>query len=246
MRPARQIPSLTKTALRRLAGQIVRFPADRSFAHQRVTVLRRSEVQLVLDVGANGGQFAAEIRAYGYQGKIISYEPLTAPFQRLALRAAHDADWEVVQTALGATPDTTVMNVAANMGASSSILPMLQAHTKAAPHAGYVGQETVQVQRLDDLVGDRPAALRTFLKLDVQGFERDVMRGGEATLEKIVGLQIELSLQPLYEGQMLYAEVLDWARAGGFALVGIEPGLVDHQSGVLLQADALFVRPDTR
>jgi hypothetical protein len=123
------------------------------------------------------------------------------------------------------------------------MLPMLERHRRAAPQAHYVHQETIVIARLDDEWAAGGAKLeRPFVKLDVQGFEKEVLKGAAHTIALAIGIQIELSFAPLYEGGMKYDEALITLRDAGFVPAGIQPGFRD-KDGVLLQADVVMVRP---
>jgi len=204
--------------------------------------MRSLKIDLVIDVGANQGQFGLELRRGGYLGRIVSIEPLEAPFRRLSQSAAREEPWSVVRSAVGQHAGTATMHVAANGGASSSFLAMLDAHAESAPDAQYVADEPVDVATLDDLVephlGD---AASVFTKIDVQGFELHVLAGADATLARSTMVQIEMSLVPLYEAAPAYRQILDCMEELGFFLVGVEPGFASG-TGVLLQADGLFAR----
>jgi len=207
-------------------------------------LLDAHRVDVVLDVGANSGRYGQELRRAGYRGRIVSFEPLREPFEVLARYAAADPLWKAMPYALGDHNGTATLNVAANAGESSSILPMLPRHAEAYPAASYVATEDAQMRTLDSLA---PAILtpqqRVFLKADVQGFERAVLNGAAATLDDgCVGLQLELSLVPLYEGGMLYREALDFAEQQGFSLMQVIPGFTDPRDGRLLQMDGVFFR----
>ena len=84
---------------------------------------------------------------------------------------------------------------------------------------------------------------RVFLKLDVQGFEMHVLRGVEAHLERVAGVQAELALTSLYEGDTPWREVIDHLERHGFELAGLEPGFEDPETGRVLQADGILIRP---
>ena len=143
---------------------------------------------------------------------------------------------------MGAVAHDAIINVAANYD-SSSLLPMLERHRSAAPEGRYVRKEVITVARLDDeLALHAPAYQRPFLKMDVQGFERDVLSGAPKTLERLIGVQIELSFVPLYDGGMLYDEALTFLRDLGFVPAGIQAGFRDGE-GALLQADIVMLRP---
>jgi FkbM family methyltransferase len=197
-------------------------------------------IDLTIDVGANRGQFGLEVRAAGYTGQILSIEPLAEPYRRLTQLAARDGRWVTVHSAVGMGTGSATINVAGNEGASSSILPMLDLHARSAPNARYVTVEHVRLETLDDLVQPHTGdSTGIFTKIDVQGFELQVLAGAKGTLSRSTMVQLEMSLLPLYETAPSYQEVLDFMARHGFALVGIEPGIASA-TGALLQADGLF------
>lgn len=211
-------------------------------ASWRVRMMQHRDVGLVLDVGAATGHYGLELRRAGYRGRIISFEPLAAPFATLSRRVAGDAEWEARKVGLADAAGEATINVAGNSD-SSSMLAMLPRHHEAAAEAAYVGIETIRLTTLDDVVAaEAVEPARIFVKIDVQGFERQVLEGGAATLAALRGLQLEMSLVPLYDGAMLYDETLELMRRHGFALCGLEPGFMDVRTGDLLQADGIFFR----
>ena len=228
-----------------LSGTIIRGLARRGLVVQRHPAWRRQAmlaehgVDVVLDVGAARGGFAGELRRFGYSGRIVSFEPLSAAYADLVAASADDPRWTCVNTALGRTKGRTTINIASNSD-SSSLLAMEQEHRSAAPHVDYVGQEEIEVARLDDLAPEHLGS-RTFLKIDTQGFEKEVIAGGPATLKECVGLQLELSFVPLYTGGMLVDEAVSLAYDEGFRMVAVFQGFTSPR-GALLQADAVFFR----
>ena len=215
----------------------------RHAGERRARLLRSWGAGLVIDVGANSGQFGLDLRRHGYLGRIVSFEPLAAPFRILAERAHGDPLWDVEPVALGEHDGSVPMHVARNNGASSSVLAMLPLHQGVAPEANYIAVEEVQMRRLDDAIGAHDRGdVPVFLKLDVQGYEDSVLRGGAETLGRVAGLQVELSLAPLYEGAPTFQDMLRFLDGAGFELVGVEPGLTDPQTGRVLQIDGIFAR----
>jgi FkbM family methyltransferase len=209
-----------------------------------VRLLAHFGIDCVVDVGANNGGFASAIRSLGYVGRIVSLEPLSGPFEQLSARAAKDPNWEALRIAAGDTDREIEINVAGNAGRSSSILAMLDTHADAAPASRYVGTEIATQRRLDGLLPELGigSAHPAFLKLDVQGYEAAVLDGATQLLDAraITGLQMELSLVPLYAGAITYKEGLDRAERLGMSLMGLVPGFSDPASGRLLQTDAVF------
>lgn len=230
---------------RRFGIDIARYPAGWS-GHQLVQLMQAHHIDTVLDVGANSGEYGSLLRSSGYEGRIVSFEPLSAPGAELRRRAAADLGWTVLPYALGEESGTATINVAGNAGASSSLLPMLDRHAAAAPHARYVATETAPLKRLDELWLDliEPGE-RVFLKMDVQGYEAHVLRGAGGFAKDLAGLQIEASFVPLYEGSLLFAETLELVQQElDLTLMAVIPGFTDPRTGQMLQADLVLFRED--
>jgi FkbM family methyltransferase len=217
-------------------------------------------IDLILDVGANTGQFVHQCRAAGYKGGILSFEPSAAAHAALLQSAASDPQWTVAdRMALGATTGQVEINIAAN-SFSSSILPMLDSHLTAAPNSAYLQKEKVPLRRLDDIVNEllvdnldnldnldgaqttSAPSRHIFLKLDVQGYESQVLAGAAQLLRHTLAVQLEMSLLPLYEGETLMPQMHAAMAAKGFDLWDLEPSFRDPNTGRLLQIDAIFTR----
>ena len=234
---------LLKRSARAVGFEVHRYNPVRSLDARFFHLLGVHAVDGVYDVGANDGQFGTYLREGGYAGPIVSFEPLEEPHRVLTERARTDPGWSVApRGALGAEPGVVQMQVAGN-STSSSLLPMLSSHIDAAPYTAPVGTQEVHVRRLDDIeLASTAGWRRALLKVDTQGYEMPVLQGATDTLTRCAGVQVELSLVPLYEGQALYLELTEWLLAHDFALWGVLPGFCDPRSGRLLQMDGLFFR----
>lgn len=230
--------------LRCFGLELVRYDVARFPELRRPKLLQERRIGLVLDGGANEGQYADVLRRWGYEGRIVSFEPLSAARHELERRAAGDTRWETLPYALGQATGSCAFHVAGN-SRSSSLLPMTSRHIAGAPASAYVAEEQVEVRRLDDLSGDflRPED-RVWLKLDVQGYELPALRGAERTLAQVEVVECELSLVELYEGQGLLEDVRAHLDARGFGLWSIEPLFRHAATGEVLQLDGVFVRRD--
>jgi FkbM family methyltransferase len=236
--------SLRNRVLHAGLGVVARrgFEVHRHSSARRQSVLERRGIDLVLDVGAADGGYGTGLRSFGYTGDIVSFEPIAATYARLQDVTAGDPRWTARHLGLGAEAGSATINIASN-GFSSSLLPMLDAHIDAAPQVRYVGEETITISTLDAETAPLLEGRRTFLKIDTQGFEREVLAGGAATVAAVVGIQLELSLVPLYEGGILIDEAISWAYDHGFQMVGLEQGYA-APTGEILQVDGVFVRPE--
>jgi FkbM family methyltransferase len=216
-------------------------PSDSQYASpivrdHRLRLIREQGITVVLDVGANAGQWASRLREDGYVGTIVSFEPLRQAYEELHAAAAEDPDWETHRTALGEVSGVANINVSAN-SYSSSFLPITKVTLDAAPDAAYVSQEEVAITRLDLL--DLPSG-RKMLKADVQGTEPAVIRGAHDLLPEVHLVELEMSLVPIYAGQELAPAVCSLMRARGFAPVALEPSWANPHSGEILHVDAIF------
>jgi FkbM family methyltransferase len=222
----------TKEFAHRLGFEISHY---RPFAAR--VAARLESVPVVIDVGANRGQYATELRRHGYRGEIVSFEPLEEAFEHLAGAADHDPDWTCRRLALGAAAGEALINIASNL-VSSSLLEMEVGHSAGAPEVSVVGVEKVPVSRLDDVLDDdRPC----MLKLDVQGYEDRVLDGAPSTLARAQLLQCELSIAKLYAGQAPFRALIDRLDDAGFGLVDLDPFFYDRTDGRVLAFDALFI-----
>ena len=202
------------------------------------------KIDLVLDVGANIGQYAILLRRLGYRGKIISFEPLASAYSQLKTTSSKDALWEVApRTAIGNENGEIMINISAN-SQSSSVLNILDSHLSAASNSAYIGSEKVKLHRLDTVAQNYLSqdTDSVFLKIDVQGFEKQVIEGASNILPQIKGIQTELSLIPLYQNQHLYLETIEHLNTLGYELYSVVPGLADSKTGRLLQMDGIFFR----
>ena len=232
-----------KTALRRAANaigyDIVGFDGNNARA-RLARALHRLKIGTVLDVGANRGDFGWFLRELGYQGEIVSFEPLPDAFHQLSKRAAADGKWKAVPIGLGDQDQELAIHVAAN-SQSSSFLPMLDAHEKAAPESRYQGTVTARVHRLDHVFHDYCQAGRpVFLKIDTQGFERKVLEGAAGILDVVPLVQLECSLIPLYQGGNVIEDMIGWMRSLGYDPIDLQPAFFHQEDGRLMQIDMLF------
>ena len=210
----------------------------RSLAAAREELL--GKVDVVLDVGANAGQYGEMLRELGFAGRLVSLEPVAEAYAELERRAAADDAWEAVRVAASDVDGEITLNVTDD-SRSSSVLPR---NERFADKAGWSPKEsrTVVARRLDGLVAEllRPQE-RAYLKLDIQGYERHVLDGAGDALARFEALELELSVTPLYEGQPSLAEMLPLLEQRGFKPVSIEPILLDDD-GLLMELDGLFAR----
>ncbi len=229
---------------RKLGFEIRRYHPSTSEIARMKQLFTYHNINLVLDVGANVGQYAKFLREFGYRGKIVSFEPLSTAYSHLKALSSRDPLWEIApRTAIGDETGEIAINISSN-SYSSSVLDMLDSHVKAAPESAYIGSEKVKLSRLDTIAQEyiKQDVNSIFLKIDVQGFEKQVIEGADRILPQVKGIQVELSLVPLYKDQLLFKEMLELIEQLGYELHGVIPGFADPRTGRLLQMDGIFFK----
>ncbi|HEY8792237.1 MAG TPA: FkbM family methyltransferase [Gaiellaceae bacterium] len=230
----------------RAALHSVGFDLVRHSPTSRARVLKEREISLVLDVGAQRGAYGQLLRRSGYRGDIVSIEPLPSSFDELQRAASRDECWHCVPIALGSTDESQALHTWADPS-MSSLRTLAPTFSMENPQGEELESVFVSVRRLDSLMTEFGFdSRRLFLKLDVQGYEREVLDGAVGTLPLVEALEVELSLEELYDDQALMPELLCRFYAEGFVLVWLERVAVDRTTGFLLQADGIFVRRKTR
>ncbi|MBI11103.1 MAG: hypothetical protein CMM55_16425 [Rhodospirillaceae bacterium] len=209
-----------------------------------VQLIKLHDAGALIDVGANVGQYAQRMRASGLDLPIVSFEPGMEAYSELLRAAADDPTWTVApRMAISDVQGTATLNVNKRSD-MNSLKPITEKTLSAFPKAKPLTIEEVATERLDHIL-DEFIELRDrslFLKIDTQGSELEVIRGAERLLHRIVAIQLEMSLLPLYEGEKVYLVLLNELDRLGFDLHLVLPGYFSRALGQQLQFDGLFVR----
>jgi FkbM family methyltransferase len=215
--------------------------------HQQLTmeVIASRHIDTVLDVGANRGQFALSLRKAGFDGNIVSFEPASAPLQQLERLAARDSKWTVINRALGASSEKSSLKLMKKSEFNSLLAADNSACAQVQGRNQTVATEAVQVARLDDLYPElkqKAGIRRALLKTDTQGYDLEVLRGAERTLQDVYAVQLEASFIPIYAGMPHALEALREVLSHDFELISLLPGPRHEQSKAMIEADCLFAR----
>lgn len=204
------------------------------------------DVNCVLDVGANKGQFAKELRRSGYHGHIVSFEPVPDIFKRLERIAAGDPKWTVLPYALGREDGSVEMKVV--FGTMSSALGPTDYGRQRYKRFQNITTVDVPLRRLDGLLDeiapDEVSDPRWYLKLDTQGFDVEVFAGLGDRKTEIVAMQSEMALLSIYEGMPRLPAALETYESAGFEVSGMFPVTREKDTGRVLEFDCVLVRAD--
>jgi FkbM family methyltransferase len=202
-------------------------------------VLSRDFVTVV-DIGANRGQFSLATRKWAPNARIISFEPLPGPAAVFRKIFHRDKAVTLHEAGIGPEQGQCAIHVSARDD-SSSLLALSKLQVEHFPGTAEVGTLSVYVAPLADFVEAAEIAAPAMLKLDVQGFELEVLKGCESLLSSFSCIYCECSFVELYRGQALATEIVEWVSSRGFRLAGVFNCVYDKR-GRSLQADFLFER----
>jgi FkbM family methyltransferase len=228
---------LLRRLVNRLGYDLQKINILRSHKERKKKLINDLFIDLLIDGGANEGQYVEEMRDLGFTGKIISIEPLQEQFNKLKRKANLCTSWTCLNYALSDNEGCSSI-FANNISQVSSLLPA----TGIATTTDWKTKETqaVELIKLSSIIANyAPRAERIYLKLDIQGSEKAALDGLEEYIDKIAAIELEVSTLPLYEGETLAPEMLAFLSLKGFSIFSIEPLVVDHISGKVLQIEVL-------
>jgi len=232
---------LAKKALRIFGLEVKRY----NFLNAEEPLLKKLmndlRIQTVIDVGANEGQYGTQLIKNGFTGNIFSFEPLSDPFSVLQRKAKAAPNWNAINCAIGEDDAELSINVSEN-SVSSSFYEVSGNSLKAEPATRIVRKETIGVTSIDKYFKQRNLEKEIWLKLDVQGYELNALKGALQTLRDVKAIQVELSLSPAYIGAPLLVEVVSFIEKQNYEIFTLLPGFRDEKSGRLVQADGIFLR----
>ncbi len=214
-----------------------------NFSNHLANVLAAENIECVIDVGANSGQYGKFLRDIGYKGYIVSFEPVSAVFKVLKEKCDQDDKWSCYDFALGDKSEEKIINVYKST-VFSSFLEANDYSKKIWTSLEDVSPENVKVCRLDDIYDDVIGKLgcnNHMLKLDTQGYDKFAFDGARDCLKNISVLQSELSLISVYDGMLDVYDILKEYHHAGFYISGMYP-INRDESLAVIEYDCVMVK----
>jgi FkbM family methyltransferase len=212
------------------------------------SILADPEIDLVIDVGANEGQFASGIRNLGYKKRLISFEPIPDVFLKLKSKAAAVPNWEVVNCALGSETKKQILNIYDD-SKLSSFLEGDGSHTvRFQNNFKQSKQVNLEIRRLDEIWNEKFSSgtvHQIFLKLDTQGYDLEAFKGIGRLKDHVKYILTELSVIPLYKNITPYTQSLEFYENEGFGPIAFIPVTRNHGDGRVIEFDCLLTRKTT-
>lgn len=232
--------SILKKALHSIGYHVL--PLERYIGH-RLCGLRNIPFRTIIDAGANRGQSARWMLRDFPGATIHSFEPAPDTFASLAQMAMNNPRHRVINAALGGEAGTVAMHVHQDHDPSSSLLPVTETCKVLFPFVSRQQRIEIDVMTLDAYVNGlpEPPADPILIKLDVQGYEANVIQGGGSLFARAAAVLCEISLAPLYEGQPNFHDIDMLLRGHGLRFAGCAEQYLD-KDGKVLFLDAVYLR----
>ena len=195
--------------------------------------LVRKNVDVVLDFGANRGQFGLGLRSAGYFGEIISYEPDPLTYSKLKTLAEEHQNWKTVNVAIvDVEIENLVLNVSSNSGYSSSLLEFSKHSKEVYSDLATIKRIPVKSMSLNNVLKNLESNRVIYIKTDIQGFEKKLFSSLNLKDEpRIVAVMIEVSLIEIYKSEWNVMESLQYFQENQFKLIGVTPEDYNNKFG---------------
>jgi FkbM family methyltransferase len=236
-----------KNGARKIGVAISRYPPPGSFDRHLADLLTQLRVNVVLDIGAYIGDYARRLRAVGYNGRIISFEPVPASFERISAAMQHDRLWSGQPFGLSDEHRQATMHIHERGDFNSLLNIRKDTELAYGVDASLWNNASVDLRRLDSVLPELLRGVdspRVFMKIDTQGHDITVLSGASGVLNLIHALQVELPAVELYDGMSSMSGALAYCKSAGFVPVGFYPVNMVEQVQISPEFDVLFKRFD--
>jgi FkbM family methyltransferase len=233
---------MIRSLIRLLGYEIINSESSPNFKSHLKNIIGQAQFDLVLDVGANKGQFAELTRKAGYSGPIFSFEPVASTFELLKRRAESDPKWQVFKLALGDVKEQRKINVFESSDFSSLLKPS-DFGKIAFNQLQAMREELIDINTLDCFLSENDLThfKRILLKMDTQGFDLAVFRGAKESLTDIVAMISEISFAPIYDGMPNYHVALTEYEQCGFVTTGLFP-VTRKSNQAIIEMDCVMIK----
>tara|TARA_Y100000741_G_scaffold361926_1_gene346752 strand:+ start:2116 stop:2850 length:735 start_codon:yes stop_codon:yes gene_type:complete len=226
--------------------QLNRITLSNDFNFHIVKTLDFNKIDIVIDIGANEGQFAKKIIEFGYQKKIISFEPIKSVHSMLLDNSKKYKNWIVYRYAFGKNTGYKNINISKNT-VSSSILDIKKIHTDIEPNAKFLKKEKIKIITLNRYLKNKEFKnKKIFLKIDTQGYEKNILLGANRVLDNVSGIMLEASITKLYKGEESFLGIIKFLKKHGFSIWSIQRGFTNKKTGQVLQIDVIFTKKNEK
>ena len=207
---------------------------------KKINFFLKNKIDLIIDVGAHRGEFAIEILNNNFKGTIISFEPQSQIYKTLLINSKKYDNWHIHERCgIGKTNKNLNLNIMSESTCSSFFLPTKNLLT-IDPNSKVIKKEKTKMYSLDNLfLKNYKIRKKTFLKIDTQGYDSLVLDGASKILKKILYVQMELAIEPLYKKEINYERMIKYMKERGFMIWNLG-GVIENLKGKSMSFDIIF------
>ena len=233
---------IIKTIFKKFDLEIKRYNPQDDFNFLVTKCLRSFEIDCFWDIGANIGQTGLSIREHGYNGNIISFEPQKEAYEKLLKVSSQDSKWQIFEKCGVGNDGFKKLNISKN-SVSSSFLQIKKLHLDSSPDSQFIKEENVKIISLDKIfIAGNKSFDKNFLKIDAQGYEKEILDSGKNVLDSFIGISCEISIHPLYEGESKLFEMIDYLNNRGYEIYSIHNSYYEIKYGQTFSIDVVFIK----
>ena len=235
---------IIKNIFKKFGLEIKKYNPQDDFNFLITRCIKKFQIDCFWDVGANIGQTGESIRKHGYTGNILSFEPQEEAYKKLLKNSFNDQKWKIYEKCGLGQNGFKKINISKN-SVSSSFLEMENLHIDKNPESKFIKKEEVKIISLSEVFNkEKNSFKKNFLKIDTQGYEKEVLDSGENILDNFIGISCEISVQPLYKNEAKFLDIINYLNTKGFEIYSVHNSYYEIDYGQTFSVDIVFIKKD--
>lgn len=235
---------IIKNIFKKFGLEIKKYNPQDDFNFLITRCIKKFQIDCFWDVGANIGQTGESIRKHGYTGNILSFEPQEEAYKKLLKNSFNDPKWKIYEKCGLGQNGFKKINISKN-SVSSSFLEMENLHIDKNPESKFIKKEEVKIISLNEVFNkEKNSFKKNFLKIDTQGYEKEVLDSGENILDNFIGISCEISVQPLYKNEARFLDIINCLNTKGFEIYSIHNSYYEIDFGQTFSVDIVFIKKE--
>lgn len=235
---------IIKNIFKKFGLEIKKYNPQDDFNFLITRCIKKFQIDCFWDVGANIGQTGESIRKHGYTGNILSFEPQEEAYKKLLKNSFNDRKWKIYEKCGLGQNGFKKINISKN-SVSSSFLEMENLHIDKNPESKFIKKEEVKIISLSEVFNkEKNSFKKNFLKIDTQGYEKEVLDSGENILDNFIGISCEISVQPLYKNEAKFLDIINYLNTKGFEIYSVHNSYYEIDYGQTFSVDIVFIKKD--
>ena len=233
---------IIKNIFKKFGLEIKKYNPQDDFNFLITRCIKKFQIDCFWDVGANIGQTGESIRKHGYTGNILSFEPQEEAYKKLLKNSFNDPKWKIYEKCGLGQNSFKKINISKN-SVSSSFLQMENLHIDKNPESKFIKKEEVKIISLNEVFNkEKNSFKKNFLKIDTQGYEKEVLDSGENILDNFIGISCEISVQPLYKNEAKFLDIINYLNTKGFEIYSVHNSYYEIDYGQTFSVDIVFIK----